>query len=146
VLATACIVAVVAFPGPASAHTELIGTTPAEGARLPRAPSEVVVRYSAPLAGIVDTQVELDGADVAGGIPRLARRDAGRLIIPIDAGDHGGRLVVRWVVRSPDAHLLEGDLSVQVRPKMVGALRRVGRLLRLAAADLGVVAAPAPAD
>lgn len=128
-LGAACIAAVLAFPGPVSAHTELIGTTPADGARLPRPPSEVVVRYSAPLTGIVDTEAELDGADVAGGPARLARTDAGRLRIPVDAGDRVGRLTVRWVVRASDAHPLAGDLSVSVAPAPQVALRRVAAAL-----------------
>ncbi|WP_217913810.1 copper resistance CopC family protein [Miltoncostaea marina] len=140
-MAAAATVALLALPALASAHTEVAGSSPPDGARLAQAPSVIVVRYSAPLAEVVDASARLDGQDVTGGPPRLVRTDAARVRIPIDAAGRGGRLSVRWTVRSADAHLLEGAASFAVaRPNVLQAVRRVAVALRAAAEELTAAA------
>lgn len=133
----AACVAVLATPAVAAAHTELKATKPVDGAQLPAAPAVVVVRYSTPLAEVVETSARVDGDDAIGGAARLSPTDASRLRIPLSAKRDAGLFTVRWVVRSVDAHLLEGELSFTVvRPFALSAVRRVGRAVVAVAAAL----------
>lgn len=99
----------------AGAHTAQQATVPADGARLTTAPAAVVVRYSEPVAAVVESSIRLDGVPLAGAAPaRLSPADASRVRIPIPASAGAGRLAVRWVVRSSDGHLIAGTLAFTV--------------------------------
>lgn len=134
-LAAVCIAGLVCA-GEARAHTELVGTTPGEGARLDGVPARVVLSYSAPLGDIVETSVEVGGAEFGRGA-RLAATDAGRVVIPVQAEAPSGRFVVRWVVRSADGHQLPGGLTFTVaRSAMSRAMEPVAQALIVAASRL----------
>jgi methionine-rich copper-binding protein CopC len=138
-LAAVCI-AVLVCAGEASAHTELMDTTPSEGDRLDGAPARIVLSYSAPLGDIVETSVEVGGAEFGRGA-QLAPTDAGRVVIPVQPGAPSGRFVVRWVVRSADGHQLPGELTFTVaRSALSRAVEPVARALIAAAGRLRLAA------
>lgn len=122
--------ALLLVPASAVGHTDLVATSPAQGSRLASAPGAVVVRYSTPLADVVESSVTVDGSESLGGTARLSPTDAGRFRIPITSRTPYGRFTARWVVQSEDAHLLRGELSFTVAPPpVVNDLRRVARLV-----------------
>jgi len=125
-------------PGAASAHTDLLGTTPADGARLEETPAAVVVRYSAPL-GAADGATVTVGGQAVGGTPRLSTRDAARVVIPVRAGSRFGEFRVQWEVRSADGHALTGRTAFTVEaPSLRASSARVARQVLRAAAGLRV--------
>lgn len=100
---------------PAGAHTERTSTSPADGARLRTAPAAIVVRYSDPVAEVVESSVALDGAPLRGTVPaRLSPGDAAVVRIPLPPAVGPGRVSARWVVRSGDGHLLEGTAGFTI--------------------------------
>ena len=134
--------ALLLVPASALGHTDLVATSPAEGSRLPSAPSGVVVRYSAPLAEVVEASVTVGGESL-GGTARLSPADAGRFRIPVTAGASHGRFTARWVVRSEDAHLLRGEVSFTVpSPPVIDQVRQVARLVSATATALRSVSSP----
>jgi methionine-rich copper-binding protein CopC len=134
VAAFAAVATALVAPGVASAHTDLLGTTPADGARLTEAPPAVVVRYSAPL-GAVDGATVTVGGEAVGGTPRLSPRDAARLVIPLRAGGRSGDFRVQWEVRSADGHALTGraTFTIPELPAQAIAARVARQVLRAAA-------------
>ena len=132
-----------ALPGAAAAHAGLVGTSPADGARLTAPPPAVVARYSEPLADVTEAVVTVDGTAVSGpGRARLATDDATRARIPLPASLRGGRVTVRWTVRSADAHLLEDGIVFTVaRPTLRADLRSIAAALDAAAGALRAIPA-----
>ena len=101
------------------------------------------MRYSAPLAEVVEASVTVDGSESLGGTARLSSADAGRFRIPITDGALYGRFTARWVVRSEDAHLLRGEVSFTVPPPpVVDQVLRVARLVSATATALRSVSSP----
>lgn len=113
---------IVGGAGTASAHTERTSTSPADGARLRAAPAAITVRYSEPVAEVVESSVALDGAPLRGTAPaRLSPRDAAVVRIPLPPAIGPGRVSARWVVRSDDGHLLEGTVGFTIAVAPLGA-------------------------
>lgn len=127
----------------ASAHTAQEATVPADGARLRTAPAAVVVRYSEPVAAVVESSVRLDGVPLAGAAPaRLSPDDASRVRIPLPASPGPGRVAVRWVVRSGDGHLIAGTLGFTVTGAPLDAgIERVAKAVAAAARTLRSITA-----
>lgn len=101
--------------GAASAHTERTSTSPPDGARVRAAPAAIVVRYSEPVAEVVESSVALDGVPLRDTAPaRLSPRDAAVVRIPLPPSVGPGRVSARWVVRSDDGHLLEGTTGFRI--------------------------------
>jgi methionine-rich copper-binding protein CopC len=133
--------AILVAPSAAAAHTGIDTTTPADGANLQTAPAAVVARYAEPLAEVVQADVTVDGAAVAGVRARLAAGDASQVRIPLPATARSGRFEVRWTVRGADTHLLEGTVSFTVaRPPRRADLQRIAAALDDAAAALRATA------
>src|SRR5688572_26832127 len=83
----------------AQAHAQLVGTTPANGARLDSAPAEIVLRFSERILLVRDGIRLLDtrGAARAAGPARVdpSGREA---ILPVPAGLETGVYIVSWRV------------------------------------------------
>lgn len=106
---------VLPLAAPASAHAELLDSTPAAGAALDESPTQVVLRFSEPVeAGtgairVFDTDAErVDSGDVEH--PDGAS-DAVALDLP-ELSD--GSYVVTWRVLSTDSHPIQGAFTFQV--------------------------------
>ena len=94
-----------------TAHTELITTTPLDGATLPAAPDEVVLEFSDELnaegSGLVVADEE--GTVLAEGSLDLAVAD--RNVLRAELGAVSGRITVTWTSHAVDGHRAEGSLT-----------------------------------
>lgn len=115
------LVATVGSP-PASAHTELLGSDPADGSTLASLPPQLTVEFSEELrAEFARAQVRTpDGRDVETE-PRVQGRE---LVVPmdtvsVDAGEYdAGEYTVDFRVMSADGHPVPGSVSLEVDPPM----------------------------
>ena len=91
----------------AAAHAVPLGSSPADGARLARAPAAVTVTFDGsirPTSRIA--AVDARGRSVAAGRPRVG--SGHRLVIPLRPGLGRGDYTARWSVVSDDGHEEEG--------------------------------------
>jgi copper transport protein len=106
--------AVAAWPAtpPAGAHAELVGTAPADGARLDAAPEAVQITFSEDVSAtlgavrVLDrtgSRVDRGGVEVGGGVVTVALRDLA-----------DGAYVVAWRVVSADSHPIHGSFTFTV--------------------------------
>jgi copper transport protein len=115
-------VAQLAAAGAATAHAELVSTTPPDGARLATAPAEVELTFTEAVR-LVDGGVRLlddSGAEVSTVDP-TADGDTVRWPMPGDLPD--GRYLANWRVVSADGHPVAGAFAfgVGVAAEPVGA-------------------------
>jgi copper transport protein len=112
---TVVLLAVVALIAPASAaaHATLIGTTPADGAVLDRAPQSVRVEFddSIHLAPGNAAVSNSSNASVLAGAPHIAGH---ALVLPLRTGLADGSYSVRWSIVSDDGHREQGVLAFAV--------------------------------
>ncbi len=132
------VVVVLASVVPASAHDQLLSSTPAEGERLASAPDEISLSFSADVldVGAEVVVADADGVDWAGADPLLS---AGVVTVPLRGELPAAGYEVRWRVVSSDGHPLSG-----VIPFTVGDGAPLERTA--ASADPAAVAAPADAE
>ena len=121
-------IVIVATAAPASAHDQLISSTPEDGARLAVAPSSVSMTFSGELlvlddslTGAVVLVVDSAGTDWVSGSPTVSGRDVSVALKPgmPDAGYQ-----VRWQVVSEDGHPIAGVIPFTVgdaEPMVFGA-------------------------
>lgn len=113
VTATAFVLsAAAAAPTPASAHDQLLASSPSEGAVVPAAPTEVRLDFSnrvLDLGGIVIV-VDRNGADWAAG-PLVSGRSVTQ---KLRAGAPDGAYQIRWQVVSADGHPISGIVNYSV--------------------------------
>ncbi|MDJ1113451.1 copper resistance CopC family protein [Microbacterium dauci] len=106
-------VAVVGVAAPASAHDELIGSTPASGEQLDAAPVEVVLTYSAAIAteGAAVTVVDAEGTEWAAGEHVI---ETNTLSFPLKADMPEAGYLIEWRVVSSDGHPISGTIPFAV--------------------------------
>jgi copper transport protein len=114
------LLAQVVAAGPASAHAELVASTPGNGERLVEAPDEVVLEFTESvglLAGGLQL-LDADGNRVDTPQP-VAEGTTVRWAMPANLGD--GAYLVNWRVVSGDSHPVAGAFSfgVGVAPQVV---------------------------
>lgn len=110
VVLTAAAVAVLVVFGaaaPASAHDELLASTPPADARLEAAPTEVSLTFSADVMtiGAAVIVVDASGRDWAAGEPTI---DRGTVTVPVDEAMPAAGYEIRWRVVSSDGHPISG--------------------------------------
>jgi copper transport protein len=106
-------VAALIAPASAAAHATLIGTTPADGAVLDRAPQSVHVQFDDPVH-VASGNAAVSNAtnsSVLGGAPRTVGH---ALLIPLRTGLADGSYSVRWSIVSDDGHREQGVLAFAV--------------------------------
>lgn len=113
-------------PSPAYAHAQLVGTTPANGARLATAPAEIVLVFSERV-NLVQNGVRLLGAGSAGSVPgvgpaRIDPANPAQVRVPLPAGLGEGGYTVSWRVVSADSHPIHGAFAFAVGNASVGPL------------------------
>lgn len=110
--AAACLLAVLLTGGPASAHAELIGTDPAEGAVLPASPGQVTLTFN---ERVLLTEAQPRLLDAAGR-QLTSTASASERLLRIDVPDdlEAGSYVVAWRVVSADGHPIAGSLTFSV--------------------------------
>lgn len=112
-----------ALAQPASAHSDLVSSSPPDGSTLPTSPDELRLRFSAeidPLNNLLEL-VTADGAAVALTNAGADLDDPDRVTLvgvpaaPLAAGDY----VVRWMVidaNEPERHELTGEITFTIDP------------------------------
>ncbi len=98
---------------PASAHDELVASSPASGAALASAPPEVTLTFSADVLTIGAAVIVADGAgkDWAAAAPVV---DNGVVTVPLDPQLPAGGYEIRWRVVSRDGHPISGLIPFTV--------------------------------
>ena len=96
--------------GAATAHDELAGTTPAEGATVDVLPPSLELSFSNVPSGIgAQVQVlDASGVDWADGPVQIVDRSATQ---PLRQGGPAGEYTVNWRVVSSDSHPIEGTFA-----------------------------------
>ncbi|MEV8166677.1 copper resistance CopC family protein [Microbacterium paraoxydans] len=111
-------VAILATAAPATAHDQLIESSPADGERLDTAPVSVTMTFSGELlvldestAGAVVLVVDAEGEDWATGEVEVRGRNVTAALLP-DMPDGGYQ--VRWQVVSEDGHPIAGVIPFAI--------------------------------
>ncbi|MBP7242961.1 MAG: copper resistance protein CopC/CopD [Amaricoccus sp.] len=97
--------------GRASAHAQLVATTPAAGAVVAEAPGEVVLEFSEPVAPLSVRWFPPDGGAALDG---AARAEDSRLVATVPDGLGTGTLLLSWRVVSVDGHPIGGSYVFSV--------------------------------
>lgn len=112
--AAVAIIAALAVAAPASAHDELVSSTPAADSQLTAAPTEVVLTFSNNLlsldenSGTAMTVSDPSGEDWVAGEPVIT---ADTVTVPLAEGMPNGAYMVTWQVVSSDGHPTSGEYS-----------------------------------
>lgn len=107
-------IAALAVAAPASAHDELVSSTPAADAQLTAAPTELSLTFSNNLlsldenSGTAMTVVDEAGEDWVDGAPVV---EADSATVPLAEGMPNGVYTVTWQVVSSDGHPTSGEYS-----------------------------------
>ncbi|GAB2704993.1 methionine-rich copper-binding protein CopC [Microbacterium marinum] len=109
----AAVVVVLTTAVPASAHDELVSSTPAVDDRLETAPTGLSLEFSADVMELGALIMVADGAggDWADGTPTVDRTS---VTIPVTEGMPSGGYEVRWRVVSADGHPISGVIPFTV--------------------------------
>lgn len=106
--------AVLALAAPASAHDELVQSSPAADEQLTVAPEEVVLTFSNNLLSLEDnsgtamTVQDSSGKDWVAGSPVV---QADTVTVPLEEGMPDGDYTVTWKVVSSDGHPTDGQYA-----------------------------------
>lgn len=116
------IVALPAGAGPASAHATILGTTPADGSELKRAPASIRITFDESVAlppqGDAASVLDQGGRRVDTGAPALDG-DRRVLVIRLAPDLPKGTYIASWTVVSADSHPVGGSLQFGVRTPAV---------------------------
>lgn len=105
---------------PAHGHTELLETSPADGARVDDAPSRITATFSDPVTPVGDGVTLTRRADDQQIRVRQARTTPDRVVAVVPSGSlPPGRYDVRWRVEASDGHALTGTFTFAVRAHQV---------------------------
>lgn len=112
--AAVAVVALLTVAAPASAHDELVSTSPAFDEQLTTAPEQVVLTFSDDVLqlsgsnGTAMTVVDESGADWVAGDPVIS---ADTVTVPLKSGMPNGDFTVTWKIVSSDGHPTSGEYA-----------------------------------
>src|SRR4051812_25671484 len=122
--------ALLVWASPASAHASLESTSPASGAQLDEAPSEVRLTFSEPvevsLGGVRVYDANSERVDT-GSVHHPGGR--GREVVEAVGDLSDGSYVVTWRVVSDDGHPVHGAFTFQVGDRATGDTNALARRL-----------------
>lgn len=101
--------------GTASAHTDFVSSTPANGALLAEPVGEILIAFTNPAVEAGDGFVVLDPSGQVRAPSSVTTEDGTVFRLAFDPPLDGGQVGVRWSVRAGDAHPIEGSFSFTVR-------------------------------
>jgi methionine-rich copper-binding protein CopC len=131
--------------GVASAHANLVSSTPADGANLDAAPEKITLVFSEELKadGNLITVTDAAGKQVDAGDTALDLSDANRvtLTVSLQSGLGDGAYTIAWKNASTDGHSEEGTLAFTVGSAAPATLPATGAEESLPAAALLLLAA-----
>lgn len=107
---------IVATAAPASAHDELLSSSPEAGSTVQSPPAAITLAFSGelntdPSSAVIEV-LSADGANIATGAPLITQATISQQIAP-DAAD--GLYTVRWRVVSSDGHPISGEYPYTVQ-------------------------------
>lgn len=104
---------------PASAHDELLASSPEDGQVLDAAPAAIELEFSNDIIemGTAIVVVDAEGAELAAGEPAISGRT---VTATLPAGVADGEYQVRWRAVSADGHPIEGTIDFGVGPDATG--------------------------
>ncbi|MCU1387420.1 MAG: uncharacterized protein JWL72_758, partial [Ilumatobacteraceae bacterium] len=113
--ALAALLALLALPGAALAHAQLLTTSPSAGAVLDASPSEVTLTFNEPVEISLGAVRLFDGGGNSVEVP-TARHPAGddKAVVVLLPALGKGSYVVDWQVVSADSHPVQGAFTFQV--------------------------------
>lgn len=141
--------AVLAIAAPASAHDELVSSTPAADSQLATAPEQVVITFSNDLLSLADnsgtamTVVDSAGTDWVAGPPVVT---ADTVTTPLKPGMPGGAYDVTWKVVSSDGHPTSGEYTFTVAAPVPTATTPAPVAGETPSATPSKIPAPAPSQ
>jgi methionine-rich copper-binding protein CopC len=105
-------VAVAVLPAPASAHSVLLGTSPADGAAVTTMTSEVTLTFNEPVMGRFSTVAVTgpDGVAYGDGALQVIDNIVHQPVFPLRSGNYQ----VAWRVVSADGHPVSGTFAFTV--------------------------------
>ncbi|MFI9009407.1 copper resistance protein CopC [Actinosynnema sp. NPDC053489] len=113
-LALSALLATLALLGvatPASAHTELVSSDPADGATLPQRPTRLTLTFTEPVPAESAT-VTVVGPDGAAWPTGEITAQGPALVVPLaETGSPAGRYAVSWQVESLDGDFVDGAVA-----------------------------------
>jgi methionine-rich copper-binding protein CopC len=105
------LVALLWTAAPASAHDELVGSDPADGATVDVLPAQITLSFSAELlsdgSSTVVEVTDAAGTSLTDGAPAVS----GAMVTQPLTGDGSGAIAVVWRVVSSDGHPIAGEFS-----------------------------------
>jgi copper transport protein len=107
--------------GTASAHTDFVSSTPANGAVLAEPVDEILIAFTNPATEAGDGFVVLDPSGQVRAPSSVTTEDGTLFRLAFDPPLDGGLVGVRWSVRAGDAHPIEGSFSFTVGDGAAGA-------------------------
>ncbi|WP_405614693.1 copper resistance CopC/CopD family protein [Streptomyces sp. NBC_00076] len=111
-LLTPLLYALVGAPQAASAHTELVSSSPKDGAHLRKAPGHLTLTFDEPV-DLTDVRVlTVDGDRLP--VSRAAKGGTRAVRVALAAPDHGDLAVVWSVVDKEDGHASSGRIALSV--------------------------------
>ena len=112
----AVVASMLAVPASASAHANVISTTPGVGSVVPTSPEAVQVHFDQEVRPVEggSTVVDKDGTSVVAGDARTAPSDVKTLLIPLQPDLPDGDYTVRWKIVSTDGHIEIGVFAFGV--------------------------------
>ena len=107
----ACTVALLGGATPASAHTDFVGSNPANGDVVDGPVSQIVLEFTGESTEAGDGFVVLDTDGELRRPDSVVSDDAKTFTLNFDPALSGGLIGVRWSVRAGDSHPIEGSFS-----------------------------------
>jgi len=107
----ACAVGLLGAAGPASAHTDFVGSNPANGDVVDGPVSQIVLEFTGESTEAGDGFVVLDADGQLRRPDSVVSDDAKTFLLNFDPALSGGQIGVRWSVRAGDSHPIEGSFS-----------------------------------
>jgi methionine-rich copper-binding protein CopC len=113
-LAAAFLALTAVAAAPASAHSDLVSSSPEDGATLTRAPSSVVLTFNedVQVTGTAVVVTGPDGVRVDRGADLVV--DATTVTVPLDETTTPGTFTAAYRVVSADGHVITGSLTYQL--------------------------------
>ena len=99
------------LPTPASAHTDFVGSNPANGDVVDGPVSQIVLEFTGESTEAGDGFVVLDTDGQLRRPDSVVSDDAKTFTLSFDPALSGGQIGVRWSVRAGDSHPIEGSFS-----------------------------------
>jgi copper transport protein len=106
-----CAAALLGFAAPASAHTDFVGSDPADGDVVDGPVSQIVIEFTGESTEAGDGFVVLDADGQLRRPNSVVSDDAKTFTLNFDPALSGGQIGVRWSVRAGDSHPIEGSFS-----------------------------------